>query len=142
MKDYNTFFSPEKKSTPGNCYTIRVGLGNTKIEKSTKLLETLQVFLHPQGKFIFYKEQDQMPDNLKIDILSLVKNKAAIISLQKSFFSSLSRPEDDRDCVADKTYDWGNCLDEMFYLTRGCQDPWYVNTGLFTKCVKIFLICF
>ena len=123
------FFSPLKMSTPGNCYSIRIGLGNSWIEKNTKLLETFQVFLHPPGKFIYYKEQDQMPDNLKIDIFSLVKDKATIITLHKSFFSSLSRPEDERKCVDDKTYDWGNCLDSMFYAPKGCQDPWYVNKG-------------
>ena len=70
-----------------------------------------------------------MPNNLKIDIFSLVKDKATIITLHKSFFSSLSRPEDGRECVEDKNYDWGNCLDNMFYTAKQCQDPWYVNTG-------------
>ena len=70
-----------------------------------------------------------MPDNLKIDMLSLKKNIANIFTLKKTLFSSLSRPQDDRPCVDDVLYDWGNCLDKMFYANKGCQDPWYVNKG-------------
>ena len=70
-----------------------------------------------------------MPDNLKIDILTLKKDKAAIFTLNKVFFSSLSRPHDDRPCVDDVSYDWGSCLDNMFLSRKGCQDPWDLNTG-------------
>ena len=80
---------------------------------------------------MFFKEEDRMPNNLKIDILSLVKDKANILTLSKTLFSSLSRPEDDRACVDDVAYDWGSCLDRMFYLEKGCQDPWNVNPGRF-----------
>ena len=38
---------------------------------------------------------------------------------------SLSRS--DRECKETGDYNWGNCLDEMFYLNKGFQDPWNVN---------------
>ena len=123
------FFSPSMKSTPGNCYSLRIGLGNSFKDENTKLLENIQVFLHPPGKFIYFKEQDRMPDNFKIDLLSLQKDHATVFNLRKTFFTSLSRPQDDRPCMDDSSFDWGNCLDKMFYARKGCQDPWYVNPG-------------
>ena len=33
----------------------------------------------------------------------------------------------DRECEEKEDYNWGDCLDEMFYLKKGCQDPWNVN---------------
>ena len=38
---------------------------------------------------------------------------------------SLTRTE--RECEEKEDYNWGDCLDEMFYLRKGCQDPWNVN---------------
>ena len=32
-----------------------------------------------------------------------------------------------RECEEIEDYHWGDCLDEMFYLRKGCQDPWNVN---------------
>ena len=32
-----------------------------------------------------------------------------------------------RECEEIEDYHWGDCLDEMFYLKKGCQDPWNVN---------------
>ena len=34
---------------------------------------------------------------------------------------------EDRRCEEDPDYDWGACLDHMFYLRKGCQDPWNFN---------------
>ena len=33
----------------------------------------------------------------------------------------------DRECEEKPNYHWGDCLDEIFYLRKGCQDPWNVN---------------
>ena len=33
----------------------------------------------------------------------------------------------DRECEEQENYNWRDCLDEMFYLKKGCQDPWNVN---------------
>ena len=41
---------------------------------------------------------------------------------------SLSRS--DRECEDKEDYNWGDCLDEMFYLRKGCQDPWNVNANV------------
>ena len=38
-------------------------------------------------------------------------------TLTKSMFTSLSR--EDRTCEEDPDYDWGNCLDELFYIEKG-----------------------
>ena len=34
----------------------------------------------------------------------------------------------DKECEEQEDYNWGDCLDEMFYLKKGCQDPWNVNS--------------
>ena len=99
------------------------------METTSKVLDTMQMFLHPAGKFLYFREQDMMPDNFKIDLLSLRKDHAHVITLRKTSFTSLSRPQDDRECVDDSSYDWKSCLDNMFYKRKGCQDPWYVNQG-------------
>ena len=116
-------------STPGNCYSLRIGFGTESTKNDTDVLSTTQLILHPPNEFIYFKEQDKMPDNLKIDVFSLKENEAAVFTLKKIFSSSLSRPESHRPCVDDKSYSWGNCLDNLFYIERGCQDPWYVNKG-------------
>ena len=38
-----------------------------------------------------------------------------------------SLSQNDRECEEKEDYNWGDCLDEMFYLKKGCQDPWNVN---------------
>ena len=121
--------SPAKKSTPGNCYSLRIGLKNNIMETTSEVLDTIKIFLHLAGKFLYFREQDRMPDNFKIDLLSLRKDHAHVITLRKTSFTSLSRPQDDRECVDDNSYDWKSCLDNMFYKRKGCQDPWYVNQG-------------
>ena len=99
------------------------------MDPNSTLLETLQVFLHPEGKFLYFKEQDRMPNNLKIDLMALEEDHANVITLGKTSFTSLSRPKHDRECVEDTSYDWKACLDNLFYSIKGCQDPWYVNPG-------------
>ena len=46
----------------------------------------------------------------------------------KSFIKSMSR--NDRECEENEDYIWNDCLDEMFYLRKGCQDPWNVNPNI------------
>ena len=61
--------SPGLLSTPGNCYALRLAIGNSQSNES--LLDSISVFLHPPGEFSFFKEQDNMPNVLKIDFLNL-----------------------------------------------------------------------
>ena len=37
----------------------------------------------------------------------------------------MSREE--RECEEEEPYSWTTCLDELFTVNKGCQDPWYVN---------------
>ena len=63
-------------------------------------------------------------------------------SFSKTKLTSLSRTE--RECEEKGDFNWGDCLDEEFYLRKGkfffhfslsftvfhylgCQDPWFVN---------------
>ena len=46
----------------------------------------------------------------------------------KTKFKTISR--NDRECEEAMDYNWGDCLDEMFYLRKGCQDPWSVNPNV------------
>ena len=93
------------------------------------MLSTTQLIMHPPNELLFFKEQDQMPNNKKIDVFLLKKNEAAVFTLKKTFSSSISRPESHRPCVDDKSYSWVNCLDKLFNIERGCQDPWFFNKG-------------
>ena len=61
--------SPEKASTPGNCYALRFAIGKNSSDKS--LLDNIKLFLHPPGEFSFFIEQDTMPNVLRIDFLNL-----------------------------------------------------------------------
>ena len=70
-----------------------------------------------------------MPNNLKIDLMAMEEDHANVITLRKTSFTSISRPQDDRQCVEDTSYDWKACLDNLFDSKKGCQDPWYVNPG-------------
>ena len=58
---------------------------------------------------------------IKLPSLNLVKifrkNYENSFTLSKSTFTSLSRP--DKECVEDKNYNWGTCLDELFYENKG-----------------------
>ena len=45
------------------------------------------------------------------------KDKEATLVLTHTHFSSLSRPE--RVCENSHDYDWGTCLDHLFYLRKG-----------------------
>ena len=60
-------FSPSNASTPGVCTSIRISLGNLTEEQ----LGYLDIFLHLKDQFLFYTEQDSMPNNLRIDHLKL-----------------------------------------------------------------------
>ena len=49
----------------------------------------------------------------------------------------------DKECEEKEDYNWGDCLDEMFYQRKGCQDPWNVNPnvplGVCTNVTEILL---
>ena len=102
-------------------------------------MENIKIFLHEKEKFIFYLEQDTMPDSFKIDHSTLHSEHATTfilrwtshsyssnksISLSHAHMKSISRS--DKECE-EEDYNWGDCLDEMFYSKKGCQDPWNVN---------------
>ena len=77
----------------------------------------VSIFLHEAGKFLYFIEQDQMPNNLKIDVKRLKKGHENTITLTKRYATSLSR--DSRACNQEEDYNWATCLDEMFYQTKG-----------------------
>ena len=119
-------FSPEKPSTPGNCYALRFAIGTSQSNPS--LLEEIKVFLHPPGEFSFFVEQDSMPNSLRIDLLNLRRDQANIFTLKKRRMTSLNRGA--RQCDEGEDFNWRTCLDRLFYSDKGCQDPWHVNTQL------------
>ena len=80
-------------------------------------MEKITIFLHEPNKFIYFIEQDQMPNNLKIEAKTLRKDYDNTITLTKRYDTSLSRSS--RVCNQEKDYNWGSCLDEMFYQTKG-----------------------
>ena len=116
-------FSPEKSSTPGNCYALRFAIGTSQSNQS--LLDAITVFLHPPGEFSFFVEQDSMPNSLRIDLLNLRRDQANIFTLKKRRMTNLNRA--DRQCEEREDYNWRTCLDHLFYSNKGCQDPWDVN---------------
>merc|ERR1719483_1351516 len=70
-------------------------------------------------------------------MLSLKKDHATVLTLGKSFFSSLNRPKAYRPCIEDVSFLWGDCLDELFYTRKGCQDPWFVNPVSLPICTNV-----
>ena len=78
--------------------------------------EKISIFLHEPNKFVYFIEQDQMPNNFKIEAKTLRKEYDNTIILTKSYDTSLTRSS--RVCNQEKNYNWGNCLDEMFDQTK------------------------
>ena len=128
-------FSPSNASTPGLCYSIRISLANLTEDQ----MASLDIFLHVRNQFLFYTEQDSMPNNYRIDLMKLrlwikhmMCNKMKIkinqyfrkdfessFTLTKSSFTSLTQTE--RQCEENSNYHWGNCLDELFYINKGSK---------------------
>ena len=79
----------------------------------------VKIFFHDRGKFNFFMEQDTMADIMKIEPKMLDVQHATTFSIAKSKFKSLNR--DDRECEGKNDYVWNDCLDEMFYLRKGCS---------------------
>ena len=81
------FCSPSHKSTPGECYSLRlfqifcfdqtwqfylrIAIGNKTDQVSSEQMDNITIFLHVPGKFIYFVEQDHMPNNYKIYNLKL-----------------------------------------------------------------------
>ena len=51
--------------------SCRLALGNSNEKDSVTLLENLEIFLHEPGKFIFFREQDQLSNNYRINMNNL-----------------------------------------------------------------------
>ena len=98
---------------------FRLALGDTRNQDISTQMEKISIFLHEPNKFVYFIEQDQMPYNFKINANSLRKGVENRLTLIKSYDTSLSRTE--RVCNQEKDYNWGNCLDEMFYKERGLK---------------------
>jgi len=118
-------YNPSYESAPGVCYALRIALGNYSNNASVEQMESVKIYLHEPGKFTFFTEPDKIPNNVKIDRLKLQKDAASTFILSKTKLISLSRS--DRECEEKVDFNWGDCLDEEFYLKKGCQDPWHVN---------------
>lgn len=118
-------YNPSHESAPGVCYSIRIAIGNYTDPHSWPQMDRVKVFLHPPGKFVYFAEPDTLPNNYKIDNLKLRKDHENSFTLSKVSNTYLSRT--DRECESKSNYNWGYCLDELFMLRKGCQDPWHYN---------------
>ena len=49
----------------------RITIGNKSNERIMNQINEVRVFLHEPGKFVFFVDIDEMPDNRKIDKLKL-----------------------------------------------------------------------
>ena len=46
---------------------LRIALGNYSNNASVDQMDSIKIYLHDPEKFIFFTEQDSMPNSLKID---------------------------------------------------------------------------
>ena len=46
----------------------RIALGNLNDNDSVPQMADLKIFIHEPGKFMFFTEQDEMPDNYRISM--------------------------------------------------------------------------
>ena len=49
-------------------YSLRIAIGNYSDPHSFAQMEKVKIFLHPPGKFVYFTEQDDMPNNLRINL--------------------------------------------------------------------------
>ena len=49
----------------------RIALGNSSNPASASQMDQVSIYLHEAGKFLFFLEDDTMPDNLLINKLKL-----------------------------------------------------------------------
>ena len=56
---------------------FRIALGNISNNASVDQIKSIKIYLHEPGKFLFFSEQDKMPNNVKIDPLKLQLSKEA-----------------------------------------------------------------
>ena len=68
---FSSLFSPQFKSTPGECYSIRIGIGDKSKNFSDDYLDNLKIFLHEPNEFMYFIEQNDMPNSVKIDLKNL-----------------------------------------------------------------------
>ena len=64
-------YSPQFKSTPGECFSIRIGIGDTSKNLTDDDFDNIKIFLHEPGQFLYFIEQNSMPNVLKIDLKKL-----------------------------------------------------------------------
>ena len=117
-----------------SCYSIsRLAIGNNSDPISVNQMKSISIFVHERGNFLYYKDQKKMPNSFQIlnNFLQLSvnvqykqqknnsfrKDYENIFTLKKKYFKSLSRA--DRQCEDRDDYNWGDCLDESFYLRKG-----------------------
>ena len=46
---------------------LRIALGNNTNNASLQQMDGLKIYLHEPGKFLFFSQQDNMPNNIKIE---------------------------------------------------------------------------
>ena len=61
----------------GGVNFFRIALGNISNNASVEQMKSVKIYLHEPGKFLFFSEQDKMPNNVKIDPLKLQLSKEA-----------------------------------------------------------------
>ncbi|TRY81122.1 hypothetical protein TCAL_14458 [Tigriopus californicus] len=119
-EDFLTFFSHPHGLT-GNPANVRFGIklpGTEDLPDEVKVaqLQSLKIFIHEPGHFMFYEEDDR-PHSHKLDVSWLKLGQENSLSLKYSKFTSLSK--DDRICTNDEVnYVFGDCVKKKF-------DTWY-----------------
>ena len=61
---------------------FRIAIGNITKKESVEQMEHIKIFLHEKGKFNYFLEQDNMPDSLKIEPLTLKREHATTFKLR------------------------------------------------------------
>ena len=56
---------------------LRIALGNNTNNASLQQIDGLKIYLHEPGKFLFFSQQDNMPNNIKVEksMLQLSKER-------------------------------------------------------------------
>ena len=74
---------PSKCTFEGSDIRIfRIAIGNITKNESVEQMEHIKIFLHEKGKFIYFLEQDNMPDSFKIEPLTLKREHATTFKLR------------------------------------------------------------
>ncbi|XP_059098081.1 uncharacterized protein LOC131892296 [Tigriopus californicus] len=134
-------YNPDFESLASKWFGVRFGIklpGTEDLPDEVKVaqLQSLKIFIHEPGHFMFYEEDDR-PHSHKLDVSWLKLGQENSLSLKYSKFTSLSK--DDRICTNDEVnYVFGDCVKKKFDTWRGCQAPWdFKSTSPLPVCNNI-----